>query len=169
MPCTSLRSLFDVPGLATRHLHHSVRHYERSAFAGKCILPNHTRLQSSLSRPPSILRSITPITSTCGPVQPITTTVRKLTVSSTPPSEARIPHRYAVSAAFSGKQRKFSPDEHVYRHRRTDNPTDQLSHQRKLQVYAGQDAFFISGMDTKSSVAVGVVRLEPARELLVRY
>jgi len=63
---------------------------------------------------------------------------------------------YQISAAYSAKQKRFSPTANVFHY----NPYNRVQDtaKRKSRPDAGQDAFFVSRINDTGGVAAGVVR-----------
>jgi len=63
---------------------------------------------------------------------------------------------YQISAAYSAKQKRFSPTTNVFHY----NPYNRVQDttKRKSRPDAGQDAFFVSRINDTGAVAAGVVR-----------
>ncbi|TGZ77403.1 protein serine/threonine phosphatase 2C [Ascodesmis nigricans] len=144
MPCTALRSLprFGLRGpvLAPRTPITSVSSITASSrFSHSPSLSSRPRLLA-LPLPPRI----TPIR--CYAIAPI----------SKPADLKEQTYRYAISAAFSGKGKRFMRDRNVYRFIPKETPTTHAEEQKRLQAFAGQDAFFVSRMRSDGAVAVGV-------------
>lgn len=85
--------------------------------------------------------------------------IRTYSIAAAPRIESEKDHiyRYTISVAFSAKQKKFSRDRNVYHFHQHEDPAVLVKEQQKLQVFAGQDAFFVSRMQNNGAVAVGVV------------